>query len=140
MRGSHNAPMNLFRQLPTSRRSPAGLEWALWKRLPAILGVGTLLPLAVVALVHLLAPAEATAQQARDLLQFDYVIAGWVLFHWTLVLTVASGCVIVRVVKGPAYVADAYWMNASDAVAAPLSNPGATPAPADQSSHRSPPD
>jgi hypothetical protein len=140
MRGSHNAAMNLFHQLPSSRRSPAGLEWALWKRLPAILAVGTLLPLVVTALVHLIAPAEATAQEARDLLQFDYVVAGWIVFHWTLVLTVASGCFIVRVMKGPAYVADAYWMEASDVVAPPLSNQGAKRAPDDRSSHRSPPD
>jgi hypothetical protein len=31
-----------------------------------------------------------------------------VLLHWTLVLTVAIGCVIVIVMKGPAYVADGY--------------------------------
>jgi len=132
--------MDLFRKLPMSHRSPAGMEWALWKKLPAILVVGTLLPLAVAAVVHLLEPADATAQQARDLLRFDYLVAGWVVFHWTLVLTVAAGCLIVRVMKGPAYVADAYWMNASDVVAMPLSNPVATPAPADRSSHRSPPD
>ena len=33
---------------------------------------------------------------------------GVVVLHWTLVLKVALVCFIVRVVKGPAYVADAY--------------------------------
>ena len=33
---------------------------------------------------------------------------GVVVLHWTLVLTVALECFIVRVMKGPAYVADAY--------------------------------
>ena len=33
---------------------------------------------------------------------------GVVVVHWTLVLTLALGCFIVRVMKGPAYVADAY--------------------------------
>ena len=33
---------------------------------------------------------------------------GVVVLHWTLVLTLALGCFIVRVMKGPAYVADAY--------------------------------
>jgi hypothetical protein len=32
------------------------------------------------------------------------------VLHWTLVLTLALGCFIVRVMKGPAYVADAYAM------------------------------
>jgi hypothetical protein len=30
------------------------------------------------------------------------------MLHWTLVLTLAIGCVIVMLMKGPAYVADAY--------------------------------
>jgi hypothetical protein len=132
--------MNLFRQLPSSRRSPAGLEWALWRRLPAILGAGTLLPLALAALVRVFAPTETTAEQARDLLRFDYLVVGWIVFHWTTVLTIALGCLIVRLMKGPAYVADAYWLNASDVVAAPLSSRGAAPEPVDRSSHRSPPD
>jgi hypothetical protein len=33
---------------------------------------------------------------------------GVVALHWALVLTLALGCFIVRVMKGPAYVADAY--------------------------------
>jgi len=32
------------------------------------------------------------------------------MLHWTLVLTLAIGCVIVMLMKGPAYVADAYPM------------------------------
>jgi hypothetical protein len=38
------------------------------------------------------------------------VMVGLVVLHWTLVLTVAIGCVIVMLMKGPAYVADAYPM------------------------------
>jgi hypothetical protein len=34
--------------------------------------------------------------------------AGAVILHWSLVLTLAFGCVIVRVMKGPGFVADAY--------------------------------
>ena len=33
---------------------------------------------------------------------------GVVALHWMLVLTLAIGCFIVRVMKGPASVADAY--------------------------------
>ena len=35
-------------------------------------------------------------------------MVGVVALHWTLVLTIALGCFLVRVMKGPAYVADAY--------------------------------
>ena len=38
----------------------------------------------------------------------DFVLIGWVVLHWTLVLTAAIACFIVRVMKGPAYVADGY--------------------------------
>jgi hypothetical protein len=36
----------------------------------------------------------------------DYVAAGVVVFHWTAVLTLAIGCVVVMLMKGPGYVAD----------------------------------
>jgi hypothetical protein len=42
------------------------------------------------------------------LLLWDYAMYGVVMLHWSLVLTLALGCFIVRVMKGPAYVADAY--------------------------------
>ena len=37
-------------------------------------------------------------------------MVGVVVLHWTLVLTLAIGCAIVILMKGPAYVADAYEM------------------------------
>ena len=39
---------------------------------------------------------------------------GVVILHWTLVLTLAIGCAIVMLMKGPAYVADAYPLVESD--------------------------
>ena len=106
--------MNWFKHLPGFQRSPAGLEWALWKRLPRILLWGSLLPVAVGAAFHLMAGDQPSAEQTRSLLLFDYVVAGVVVLHWTLVLTLAIGCVIVMVMKGQAYVADAYELNDSD--------------------------
>jgi len=50
----------------------------------------------------------------RSLLLVDYVAAGAVVLHWTLVLTLAIGCAIVMLMKGPAYVADPYELNDSD--------------------------
>jgi hypothetical protein len=38
-------------------------------------------------------------------------MVGLVILHWALVLTLAIGCVIVMLMKGPAYVADAYAMD-----------------------------
>jgi hypothetical protein len=49
-----------------------------------------------------------------------YAISVLVL-HWTVVFTVAIGAFIVMVMKGPAYVADAYVLDDADTPAAPAS-------------------
>jgi hypothetical protein len=101
--------MNLFNKLPGFVRSPPGWEHRIWRRLPAILLWGTLLPGALMGLNHALAPAEpASAASDGALLLWDYRLIGIVVLHWTVVLTVGLACFIVRVMKGPAYVADAY--------------------------------
>jgi hypothetical protein len=100
--------MNLFNELAGFERSAPGLEHRVWRRLPALLLWGTLLPLGLALLNHALAP-QASGSGAADsaLLLWDYTMFGAVLLHWTLLLTLALGCFIVRVMKGPAYVADA---------------------------------
>jgi hypothetical protein len=103
-----------LKRLQGFQSSPAGLEWALWKRLPAILAWGTVLPVVAALVWHALAPADPTPAEARSLLLADYVVAGVVILHWTVVLTLAIGCVIVMLMKGPAFVADAYELPHSD--------------------------
>lgn len=97
--------MNPFNKLPGFTRSPPGLEQRIWRRLPAVLLWGTLLPLGFVVAHRAMASPGATD---GALLLWDYTLFGVVVLHWTLVLTVGLGCFIVRVMKGPAYVADAY--------------------------------
>ena len=106
--------MNWLQHLPGFQRSPCGLEWSLWKRMPAIFLWGSVLPGAVAVCLHFSAGEAPTSAEARSLLLADYVLAGVVLLHWTLVLTVGIGCVIVMIMKGQAYVADAYELNDSD--------------------------
>jgi hypothetical protein len=106
--------MNYFNKLKGFQRSPAGLEWQIWKRLHIILAAGTVLPLLASAAAYVLdgfEPVTSNAtEMARAVEQFFYVMVGLVVLHWTLVLTLAIGCVIVMLMKGPAYVADAYAM------------------------------
>ena len=102
--------LNPFEKLPDQRPAAPGLERRLWRRLPAILLWGTVLPLGFAALrLWAAGPAEEAAAQLHV-----YVALGVLLLHWTMVLTVAFGCVIVMVMKGPAYVADAYPLPARD--------------------------
>jgi hypothetical protein len=103
-----------LQKLPGFQKSPAGLEWTLWKRLPRILLWGSALPVLAAAAWHLFSPDQPTPAQERSLLLVDYVVAGVVVLHWTVVLTLAIGCIIVMLMKGPAYVADAYHLNDSD--------------------------
>ena len=100
--------MNPLNRLPGFQRSPAGLEWALFKRLPAILMLGTVVPFGVAVALWWASPGQPSAAEERALLVLIYELTGLVVLHWSLVLTLAIGCVIVMVMKGPAYVADAY--------------------------------
>lgn len=100
--------MSWLRKLPNSRRHPPGLEWRLLRRMPHILVIGTLLPI-LAAMVARAWPISGTPQEiAATLGLVDIYAIGTVTLHWTLVLTVSIACVIVWLMKGPAYVADAY--------------------------------
>ncbi len=100
--------MGLLRKLPGYQRSPAGLEWRLWKRLPAILGCGTAVPLLGVLALWWASPSDPAAPDDPTLTLWMYQLMGLVVLHWTLVLTLAIGCGIVMLMKGPAYAADSY--------------------------------
>lgn len=101
--------MSMFNKLPGFQRSPPGLEQRVWKQLPAVLFWGTLLPvvLALAKRVNL-SGDPMTASEEKVLLIWDFMMVGLVLMHWMLVIAVGLVCFIVWLMKGPAYVADAY--------------------------------
>jgi len=105
--------MDWLKKLPDSRRSASGLEWTLWRKLPLILAVGTALPLVVALALHGFTDLTSAAD-ARWLQTMDYVVVGVVLFHWTAVFTLAIGCVVVMLMKGPGYVADGLELSHSE--------------------------
>ena len=107
--------MKYLQKLDGFQRSPAGLEWQIWKKLHIILAVGTALPLLASAGAYVLDGLEPATQNSRAVEQFFYVMVGLVVLHWTLVLTLAIGCAIVMLMKGPAYVADGFDVSHSDA-------------------------
>ena len=100
--------MQWLNRLPGFETSAPGLEWVLWRRLPAILGRGSAVPLMLAMACWWAAAGPPSAAEDRDLLLVTYRLIGLVVLHGTLVLTLAIGCAIVMVMKGPAYVADAY--------------------------------
>lgn len=109
-----------FNKLPGFQRSPAGLEWQIWRALPRITLLGTallLLPSALARMAILLDPAL----ESRTLPgMVDIYAIGLVILHWTVVFTVGIGACIVRVMKGPAYVADPYPLPEADKRTEPL--------------------
>ena len=84
--------MNALNRLPGFQRSSPGREWVLFKRLPAILLLGTALPTGLALALWWVAPGLPSAAEQRDLLLWTYQLIGLVVLHWTLVLTVAIGC------------------------------------------------
>ena len=100
--------MQWFRKLPGYQRQPHGLEWALIKKLPYALLVGTAIP-AITAVGMRLIEYEGKAEEvAKFIKTTDIALIAAAVTAWTAVLTIAIGCFVVIVMKGPAYVADAY--------------------------------
>ena len=103
----------LTKMAPVHRASP-GFERRLWRKLPLVWVAGTAVPLIVLAILHAGSSPQNGMDTVRWLQKLDYIVAGLVLFHWTMVLTVGIGCVIVMLMKGPGYVADGYPVSHSD--------------------------
>ena len=107
--------MNWLRKLPGYQQTPSGFEWRLLRLMPTVWLAGTLLPALMALAARFVITADNAAELARHIQLFDYIMIGLVVFIWTLVLTVTIGCVIVWLMKGPAYVADGYEVSHSDA-------------------------
>jgi hypothetical protein len=100
--------MTLLNKLPGSRREPPGLEWYILRRLPLWLLVGTVVP-AACYLYAAAFPAPSDADTVEKYLSgVGIAVIATVLTLWTAAFTVAIGCVVVWIMKGPGYVADAY--------------------------------
>lgn len=111
--------MNWLQRLPGFYRSAPGLEWTLWKKIPLIAIAGTVLPLTLMGLAYLMASEPHSPATERELTQWFYMTIGVVILHWTLVLTTAIGCVIVMLMKGPAFVADGFEVQHTDRPGSP---------------------
>jgi len=100
--------MPLFQKLPGFQRAAPGLEQRIWRRLPGLLFWGTALPLLTWLGLWLATGTGVGGAAERALGVWMYGLLGFIMLHWSLWIALALGCFIVRVMKGPAYVADAY--------------------------------
>jgi mannose/fructose/N-acetylgalactosamine-specific phosphotransferase system component IIC len=98
--------MNWFRKLPQFQRSPPGLEVDMFRALPQALLWGTALPLLAGFIVKATPVGIVLFKTERWSQVMIYQLIGFVLVYWTAVGTVGIGCILVKIMKGPAYIAD----------------------------------
>ena len=97
-----------------NRREPAGLEWTLFKKTPMLLVASTLVPLMISVMARVL-PASAQVHDIdKYLTSVDFFSIALAITLWTALFTFTLGCIIVLIMKGPAYVADAYEMKETE--------------------------
>ncbi|MEB3323272.1 MAG: hypothetical protein VKI81_10665 [Synechococcaceae cyanobacterium] len=104
--------MNWLRKVE-GRQTPPGAEVRILKKLPRITLVGTLLVLAMPVLVRVL-PPDPAVDAAKQVRSVDIFAIAVEISLVTLVLTVAIGCVVVHIMKGPAYAADSLPVEHAD--------------------------
>lgn len=102
--------MNLFNRLPGFTRTPPGQERLILRWLPRTLLFGTLL----LAIPSLWARLLVSADDPMAVTTTDIYVISLIILHWTVVLTVGIAAFIVMMMKGPAYIADAYPMDESE--------------------------
>ncbi len=95
--------MGYFNKLPGFIQSPSGFEWVLLKKIPRIFLICGFVPCAIILKMYLMNDTLNAEQ-----LKIIYLCLGVLFSIWFFVGTVAIGCVIVILMKGPAYVADPY--------------------------------
>lgn len=106
--------MNWLHKLPGFQQTPYGFEWRLLRLMPTACLAGTLLPALMAWAARFFITEGNAAELVRRIQLFDFLMIGLVIFVWTLALTLTIGCVIVWLMKGPAYVADGYEVSHSD--------------------------
>lgn len=95
--------MRYLNKLPGFIKTPAGLEWVLFKKLPLIFSIGT-----AALCIPMLTLYLSNDPLSREQQQVIYQLLGLLFSTWFFVGAIAIGCIVVTIMKGPAYVADPY--------------------------------
>lgn len=96
------------------RQSPPGLERVILKKMPIYLLGGTLIPVFMSLFVRLQPFTTVAEDAAKQQMSIDILAVAIVITLWTAAFTVAIGCFIVWIMKGPAYTADSYELQDSE--------------------------
>jgi hypothetical protein len=102
--------MNWLHKLPGTQRSPYGLECRVLRLVPRLALGAIVLPVLLSLLARLWAGDAYGEARARQLQQFDFMMLGLAGTSLMLIAGLGLVCVIIWLMKGPAYVADAYYL------------------------------
>ena len=97
-----------------NRRHPRGLEWVILKKIPKVLLGGIFIPLFMSVFSRVYPIAGSTVEIAKHQISIDILSISLAFMVFTAAFTVTIGCIIVVLMKGPAYVADAYELDDSE--------------------------
>lgn len=95
--------MNYLNKLPGFIRTPSGMEWILLKKLPLIFGLSSAAPAMVIFFIYF-SNQTLNPEQLKTI----YQCLGILFSIFFFVGAAAIGCIVVMLMKGPAYVADPY--------------------------------
>jgi hypothetical protein len=97
--------MNWFHKLHT-HRYPPGLERRIWRKLPLAMLASIVIPAGLSIGTRLSPPDGSSYEVAKATSTVDIFAIALLLTAVTAVITVGIGCIVVMIMKGPAYVAD----------------------------------
>jgi len=97
-----------------NKHHPAGLERVILKKIPQILLAGFFIPLFMSVFARMFPLGASAAEIAKYQLSVDIFSISLAFITFSAAFTVTIGCIIVVLMKGPAYVADAYELDDAD--------------------------
>lgn len=95
--------MKFFNKLPGFIKTPSGFEWVLFKKIPLIFSISTAIPCTIMLNLYFSNDTLNPEQQ-----KIIYQCLGFLFSVWFFIGVIAIGCILVIIMKGPAYVADPY--------------------------------
>ncbi len=96
------------------RKTPPGLEQKILRKMPLMFVAATVVTVSLSVIARLLPAEETSYEAAKQVATVDIFVMATIATIWTALITITIGCVIVHIMKGPAYVADAYPLDSAD--------------------------
>ena len=106
--------MDLFKKLPGFEKAPPGLERKILRWIPRVFLVGTVLIMLPSLITRIWTMGQEPWVAGKLLTTVDIYAFGLLTALWTALFTVGLGALTVMIMKGPAYVADAYPLPDAD--------------------------